>query len=735
MLSRLYGFASIKSGAFICKPSSLSSRCRYLSPAFSTPFPSGSSFRRARHRYTRKKKKREPDPYQAVEYENVGDRLEDFRRAIATDDSLDVIASYDDLPKGHQILNNRDYLGMVGVLCRDITRLSPRLDRDTRNQYVGAIMDSYRKGLIKPFPALTTQILTYFANAGQLSLGNEFWKWARQKDDRYTNLACYGAAIELMASGTDSSLEHCESIFDQAFMRFSRGFNEYHLRPGAVTAKPHLPTTIPGASIRLLQGIALARLIHGNWLHAYLSLDRASQLHPSGVKNPFFSMFMENRPLAETYRLYCVLYSSGVHLQNYTVQLLVRDLCHLQKLGRGAELDLDVALAILSAVHHRAAAGQSLDYVLRFLLASALKLLPKQSLTIDESSLQKAQDLASTLRERIYSLFSFNEIKMNPSKYFEILIDFAGKLNDKRLLKNAADTLAKSNIALEEGMQRQLMYAARLVGDIEPIRYLWTEQPDFPDIDEEWLTSLQTEPDLTKNPWDEASSDNNDNPESQASEQSRFNDCLRNAEKFVDVLERFLAIVQGGDVMNMRDNPPERSSIAKNLCAPAAWQRQLYTELVVSLTVHKRAPEQHNEAIEPNEPATTPRNTTESDQNLVPGALLPTNISLEEIRYQNWCAINDILVWAYAHEKNPYHPLSDEAVSNMLDPSETMLEDGTRSESILASKKTRVRRMMHHRRDVEALGVLENEGRWRKLVTELRQGQIPKWESVSMARE
>ena len=623
----------------------------------------------------------------AEQYDFIGDqRLADFRRAIADNNAPTVIEIYPGL-LGHEELSSDDYLDLLRLLHYSIRARPPLLPHDTAQSHVSTFLEAYKSGLIPPSRRISLQLLGYFHQTHQIERGLEFWDWLVRQDDSYNGLACYGAAIELVVAGKDGDLQLCEVIYDRALQRFSRGFNQYHLQPGAITANPHLPTTIPGTSVHLLRGIVLARFAYGDWLHGYLAMDRALQLHPSLLSDRWFYIFLKYRPITEAYRIYCLLCSSGSRIPSPLITSLLGDLVSLQEPGRGAERDLEIALAILSAVHHGVGAGQKIDnHHLGTLMRSAFALLPKQ---IDDPRLYKARKLGNTLGIRLTSLFHSLGIPLD-HQYFRNLISVAGDLNDKALLEQSADALANSDMDLDNGTLKVIKAAACSVGDLDPIRKLWTSEPGLPDLDScrsEILGERLSPPPSSSN---QLTSDDDASTENQASEtisdentqsgtlpgeatpkadstfrylspRIRFGNCLDNAYKFLDALESFESLVKSGNVRDMRGNPPERSSIFKEPSVPESWQYKLYRELATDPASRRNSQKRGIDVTKRSEP--NPNTITEEptfksiDPTKVPlGSLLPTNFSLEEIRFRNWCGINEILVRASAYKELLKHP-------------------------------------------------------------------------------
>jgi hypothetical protein len=156
---------------------------------------------------------------------------------------------------------------------------------------------------------------------GHYEEGYRFWKWLAEQDDTVVDQAVYGAALELLAYRGQHSLQELEDIYQDGLKRFPGTFAEYHLSPEAVVPDRSRPITIPGIPIGLLQGILTARILNRDWKRAYLALDTALRLYPTSVPHRFFELFMTERPIAEAYAIFLLACRSGVvfkpnHLTN-----------------------------------------------------------------------------------------------------------------------------------------------------------------------------------------------------------------------------------------------------------------------------------------------------------------------------------------------------------------------------------------------------------------------------------
>ena len=691
---------------------------RYFSLTFSNWFGDSRSYSSGRPKQLVSRRTRSLPP-QAVTYEVAKGRLADFCRAVADTDIHAVLSLYPDLLE-RQELGRNNYVDVIRLLHHCIRVKPPLLPHEAVRSHVKTFVDAYQKGLIPSYSRITLQLLGYFQASNQVEEGLEFWDWVTRQDDSYVSLPCYGAAIELLVAGGERCLPACEKIYEDALQRFPRAFNEYHLQPGAITANPHMPTFIPGTSTHLLRGIILARLTHGNWLHAYLAMDRALWLHPSQLDERFFYIFLTHRPITEAFQVYCILCSSGTRLTSAMTTMLLGDLFALQSRNRGADADLDIALAILSAVHHGVAAGQDVDSIhLGVLMRSVLNLLPKQSSIENESQLLMAREMGDKLGDLVLSLFK--TLRITPATgFFNNMISIAGKLGDKALLKKAADALTDSGHTLNGSLVRELRVAAYRAGDAEPIRKCWMSQPDLPDIQLKTHEIRNLEDQLI-----EATQDESSKSEAHTSNEVSFEHCLRNAEKLSKALEYFRFIVDVGSVRNMPEHPPNRSQIVEGHSIPDSWQWRLYGETTTDPALRKKSQIQQTNITESTESSSNSPPSRNKDMTKIPlGSLLPTNYSLEEIRYRNWCAINDLLLQASTyHRLWKKHEESRSRRPSRMDKGYETVEI-SRARDSAARKKQVELQMRHHLRGMEQRGPPVSERAWRTEMLGLRRMRL-----------
>ncbi|KAF2268514.1 hypothetical protein CC78DRAFT_372637 [Lojkania enalia] len=195
----------------------------------------------------------------------------------------------------HNYIRNR-------VSSERIQEIFPFLER---------MVQDLRSGALPSHPYAHVHILGIYKECKKFDEGNMYWQWLVDRGEGYVDPAVYGAAIELLAYQGTTSLEDLEALYTQALKRFPGTFAEYHLSPDAIVPDRTQPTTIVGLPMILLQGILTARILARDWKRAYLALDTALRLYPADTPKRFFEIFMLERPLSEAYTIFLIACRSG----------------------------------------------------------------------------------------------------------------------------------------------------------------------------------------------------------------------------------------------------------------------------------------------------------------------------------------------------------------------------------------------------------------------------------------
>jgi hypothetical protein len=234
----------------------------------------------------------------------------------------------------------------------DIERFYPFVEQLTRD---------IRSRLLPPNPLAHVHLLAIYKLLRKYDAGYEFWKWLSHKDANYVDQMVYGAAIELLAEQGKASLTELEELYLQGLGRLSNPFASYHLSPEAIVPDRSQPIMISGIPMVLLQGIMTARLLQRDWKGAYLALDTACRLYPTQVPRRFFDVFIAERPIKEGYTVFLLACRSGILLPPRTLVRLLRHLTETMEKCDSLEGRLALLHGMVTAIHIYWGAGGSLN--------------------------------------------------------------------------------------------------------------------------------------------------------------------------------------------------------------------------------------------------------------------------------------------------------------------------------------------------------------------------------------
>lgn len=179
------------------------------------------------------------------------------------------------------------------------------------------VSDLYNKQII-PHPLAYPAILEILATLDNGAALENLWAWLLQQDDEHLSPQAYGAIIAI-AVDAGKPLRVMEDLYEQALKRFPGDYAAYHMSPNAIIQHRGQVMSIKGSSGHLLGAIARARFVRGHRRRAYLDLDTALRLRPDQLARDFCSEFMlATTPLEERYILF------QLNCRNHT--LLVRSI-------------------------------------------------------------------------------------------------------------------------------------------------------------------------------------------------------------------------------------------------------------------------------------------------------------------------------------------------------------------------------------------------------------------------
>ncbi|MCJ1287698.1 hypothetical protein MMC26_007050 [Xylographa opegraphella] len=597
-------------------------------------------------------------------------------------------------------------------------------------EHVKEAVGHYQQRRLPPDPKASLHLISYFKEANQYDDGIEFWHWIVRQDNNYLDLPTYGAALELLAL-YGQPLAYCEEVYSHGLKRFPESFNEYHLSPGAIVSQLDQPTRIRKTSMGLLQGIIRARLIHGDWRNAYLALDTALRLHPTQMPSFMFHTFLEERPVNESYQIFCLLCHSGSQIKPYDVTWLLNDLVDGQTPGSGEEIGLDIALAILNAIHLYSASGPPLSARhLNILVQSSLMLLPTMG---TDNNTYRAASLTNpiALVRQLFAVYPALGVTPEISTYNTVIVA-AGRVRHEGILAWAVQALSDSGLASDEITFECLLTATARTAGAAQVESIWNsrhpgmalmpstwtalaratscagnteflhEQMKIHNVSDQKSTVRKVQAELAKS----RGADSSASPESPSSDLSIR--CESRVAEFTSALQMFQQLLSFSDFRNLRKRPAQRKSIwSTSDVVDENWQKKLYDELSIDSTVSS-TPEADTTTVSELPEPSRPSVVFESS----------TGFRLDELRYQNWKGINEVLQHAELFESR-----LEQAVDKAI-------KEGTPSKQTRSTKGISARgarhpllsaQLKHHLADIERMKAAPpTEQEWRDKILQLR---------------
>lgn len=351
-------------------------------------------------------------------------------------------------------------------------------------RFVHNVVQDIMQRRLPSHPPAFVHLLGIYRDLKNYDYGRELFYWVTGQDDSYVSQAVYGAGIDLLAQGNCLPLYELEKLYVDALRRFPGTFAEYHLSPGAIIANRSQPTLIPQIPVALFQGILTARLIHKDWKNSYLGLDTALRLYPSQLPAHFFNMFVKERPLEEAYTVFLVACRSGVVPSQKGLSTLITDIKWAMEHCESFRDRMLLLRASANAMYAYLQAGGSLEpiHVASF-LNSLSALLPELAPGKDYEGVQ------ALIRNRIATLAygtlsSLLQAGMPPSpNHLTALVRVAGKLRVPDLLNVSLEDIKSSQADLGAVGLRALLVSAGDIGRGDLIEETWARIIDMAESD------------------------------------------------------------------------------------------------------------------------------------------------------------------------------------------------------------------------------------------------------------
>ncbi|KAF1840256.1 uncharacterized protein K460DRAFT_371464 [Cucurbitaria berberidis CBS 394.84] len=564
-------------------------------------------------------------------------------------------------------------LAGAGVLdSYDTRRITQALHARIRNTYadskrsdlfsfVQRIATDIRSGALPPHPYAFVHLFGIYKDCKRFQEGHELWQWLVEQDERYVSQAAYGAAIELMAYGRLMSLPDLENLYTEGLKRFPGTFAEYHLSPDAIVPDRTQPTAIAGIPTLLLQGILTARILARDWKKAYLALDTALRLYPAQTPPRYFALFMTERPLSEAYTACLLACRAGVSLTPYLLTALITKMRAAIGASPSMADRMMLVRATANAIYAYMQAGGQLESIHVGAFIHALEnVLPEKAAGLDYEA--GAAELRNTIVVAAHEIISrLIQAGMPPQLHlFEALISLSGKLRVPGLLTTTLQDCRTAGIELGPIGTRSAITSAGLVGNTDLIEQLWERVVTAAEAEsaqipfEDWITFTKAcrraghtdyfRGQLLKLPHAITASIEKhliqqiDQEEHKPSGPESFEymileDLTREIEALKTQMKNVEAVVMSGQALDLAKSPfymhidPEQRPMGS-----IPDLRAVYDEMTT----------------DPHQPPPPPS----ADGSPAKAALSPTGIPLDELRFQNWITVLEMMDDAEAYESD-----------------------------------------------------------------------------------
>ncbi|OCK94300.1 uncharacterized protein K441DRAFT_611324 [Cenococcum geophilum 1.58] len=371
-------------------------------------------------------------------------------------------------------LDSRDTLA-IALLIHNTFRRHPTQAQVVPKilPYAETLVHDIRSKAIPPERAAHVHLISFFKVSRQYDKAYAFWTWLASQSDEYVDQAVYGSAIEMLAYQGTTSLKELEKIYSQALKRFPGYFAEYHLSPEAIVVDKTQPTSIPGLPMTLLQGILTARLLHGDWRNAYLALDVALRLYPTQAPVRFFELFALERPVIESYTVFLVACRAGTVLKPDRLTGLLNRLVKGQR-SCSSEDKLALLHGMITAIHAYLGAGGMIEgYHLSSLIKGFQALLPNLSPgTPYGPDHSDNRDLVVSTAKKVVAMFVKSGLSPSLST-FGSLIGLAGKAMLPDMIASTMKDMVTLGFTPDHVIHRAVLTAASQIGDPQLVESSW----------------------------------------------------------------------------------------------------------------------------------------------------------------------------------------------------------------------------------------------------------------------
>lgn len=606
--------------------------------------------------------------------------VELFRDAIQANNISQIASAYNAL-RNQLPLGEKDVADIAKALHTAL-RLLTQSVRQTRipaeiiNLADLLVLDIQAKVLPPSYDA-HLHLLSFYKESAAFEKGNAFWSWLVKQGDDYVNANLYGVALELFAF-QGRPAEDTEALYEKALARFPGVFLEYHLAHNAVIADRSQPTAISGIPRALLQGILTARILRGDAKNAYLTLDTTLRLFPTHVPSRFITLFVQERPLDEAYKVFFLACRAGATPGHDALKILLTRLRKVAALSPTENAAVLRAMVMACYAHTTSGAALNNKSLNELVIAIAGSLKDHVYTKKSSDQLRPVTDAISALIADLFGVWAAQNSPPGIASFNSMIANLAGRGKRKDILDQTLETMQHIGLKPNTVTLRSILAAAGDMNDAEAIRSAWTDLV---------ANRIATGAALELVDWQ-----NLLNAARRINDPEYVQQQLINFQHIVPhhILDRMSTALQGENFSRLQkenQNVSQESTMAtaellkvievlqrdvKYMAENAQSGRNFYEDpLSLSLAKHSgvyaNVPEQHIRTVYDEMTTDTPaleilpESSPEPEAEKQPAAMSSTGFPLDELRYENWKTINELLFDARLHDQQ-YMDIVDESI-------------------------------------------------------------------------
>lgn len=622
--------------------------------------------------------------------------VELLRHALDANNVQQIASTYNVL-RNKIPLGDKDVADMARALHTSLRLLSQPV-RQTRipaefTDLADLLVLDIQAKVLPPSYDAHLHLLSFYKESAAFDKGTAFWSWLVKQGDDYVNANLYGVALELFAF-QGRPAEDTEQLYESALARFPGIFLQYHLAHNAVIADRRQPTVISSIPKALLQGILTARILRGDAKNAYLTLDTTLRLFPTKLPTRFVTLFVQERPLDEAYKVFMLACQAGSIPGADALKIL---LTRLRKAAATRPIENAALLrAMLMACYaYNSCSGTLNNKSLNELVIAITTLLKDHAYTrMSFDQLRPITDAIISLLSDLFAIWATSNSPPGIASFNSMIANLAGRGKRKDIIDHALEAMKHYGLKPNTVTFRSILAAAGEMEDPETVRSAWTDLV---------AERIEKGAALELVDWQ-----NLLNAARRINDPDYLQKQLVNFQNIASphILDRMNTALQAQNFsrklnLDKNDSSNDLDTKAKSmeilellkrdieyLSINAVSHRNFYNEPVsLSLlnrpSLYTNVPEEHIRTVYDemttdsstlnifSSSASEPRTDTEADADADAGeqarAMGLTGYPLDELRYQNWKTINELLSAARVHDKE-YMDAVDEAIKRGTPP-------------------------------------------------------------------